>query len=478
MREALSVVSEDPSIFDSSYGSSHLMKTDMTSEGDFSQGSKESPEAVEQDWLHQGGRATIKRENEHVNGSRESPVDCSVTKRNRIVNNAEANHLGYQTSYQEQRNPPQTNTPSSTTEEKRVIVPADPGVWTQEHVKQWVEWAIKEYGLADVDVSRFHNIDGKELCKLNKDDFMRMLSEYNTDILLSHLNYLRQSSPTFSYPPTPPITQQQPRIQVKTENTYEEIRRSSWVAPINSVQKGSPTQIHPTSRVTDPPPRIVPDPYQVLGPTISRLANPATVDDASFSLGRDYSHDPRTLLHIHRREGSGQIQLWQFLLELLTDSGNAGCITWEGTNGEFKMTDPDEVARRWGERKSKPNMNYDKLSRALRYYYDKNIMTKVHGKRYAYKFDFQGISQAHQSHNNDQSVFKYQPEVQYVQPYHNHQQKMNFMGSHGSPMPVTSGSFFGSPSPYWNSTTGSIYPNPGVPRHPGTHVSSHLGPFY
>uniref|UniRef100_A0A8C0GR22 ETS domain-containing protein n=1 Tax=Chelonoidis abingdonii TaxID=106734 RepID=A0A8C0GR22_CHEAB len=99
-----------------------------------------------------------------------------------------------------------------------------------------------------------------------------------------------------------------------------------------------------------------------------------------------------------RPAGSGQIQLWQFLLELLSDSSNAGCITWEGTNGEFKMTDPDEVARRWGERKSKPNMNYDKLSRALRYYYDKSIMTKVHGKRYAYKFDFQGISQAQQNH--------------------------------------------------------------------------------
>jgi hypothetical protein len=36
-------------------------------------------------------------------------------------------------------------------------------------------------------------------------------------------------------------------------------------------------------------------------------------------------------------------------------------------------------------------MNYDKMSRALRYYYDKNIMCKVHGKRYAYKFDFQGM---------------------------------------------------------------------------------------
>ncbi|EGI60619.1 DNA-binding protein D-ETS-6 [Acromyrmex echinatior] len=79
------------------------------------------------------------------------------------------------------------------------------------------------------------------------------------------------------------------------------------------------------------------------------------------------------------------------------DSSNSSCIAWEGSNGEFKLTDPDEVARRWGERKSKPNMNYDKLSRALRYYYDKNIMTKVHGKRYAYKFDFRGLTMACQS---------------------------------------------------------------------------------
>ncbi|KAL3318949.1 hypothetical protein Ciccas_002389 [Cichlidogyrus casuarinus] len=97
-----------------------------------------------------------------------------------------------------------------------------------------------------------------------------------------------------------------------------------------------------------------------------------------------------------RPQGSGQIQLWQFLLDLLSDSRNVACITWEGTNGEFKLIDPDEVAKRWGERKSKPNMNYDKLSRALRYYYDKNIMTKVHGKRYAYKFDFAGLAQAMQ----------------------------------------------------------------------------------
>lgn len=79
------------------------------------------------------------------------------------------------------------------------------------------------------------------------------------------------------------------------------------------------------------------------------------------------------------------MQLWQFLLELLTDSSNDDCIRWVGGQGEFRMTDPEEVARRWGRRKNKPNMNYDKVSRAMRYYYDKMILTKVHGKRYTYR---------------------------------------------------------------------------------------------
>ena len=32
-------------------------------------------------------------------------------------------------------------------------------------------------------------------------------------------------------------------------------------------------------------------------------------------------------------------------------------------------------------------MNYDKLSRALRYYYDGGVISKVNGKRFVYKFD-------------------------------------------------------------------------------------------
>ncbi|KAF4519658.1 hypothetical protein B566_EDAN004995 [Ephemera danica] len=61
-------------------------------------------------------------------------------------------------------------------------------------------------------------------------------------------------------------------------------------------------------------------------------------------------------------------------------------IQWIGTDGEFKLIDPEMVARLWGVRKNKPTMNYEKLSRALRYYYDGEMIAKVHGKRFVYKF--------------------------------------------------------------------------------------------
>ncbi|XP_053552192.1 ETS domain-containing protein Elk-1 [Bombina bombina] len=78
--------------------------------------------------------------------------------------------------------------------------------------------------------------------------------------------------------------------------------------------------------------------------------------------------------------------LWQFLLQLLEEQSHRHLISWTSNDGEFKLLDAEEVARLWGLRKNKTNMNYDKLSRALRYYYDKNIIKKVSGQKFVYKF--------------------------------------------------------------------------------------------
>ena len=82
----------------------------------------------------------------------------------------------------------------------------------------------------------------------------------------------------------------------------------------------------------------------------------------------------------------GSLQLWQFLVALLDEPDCSSFIAWTGRGMEFKLIDPEEVARRWGIQKNRPAMNYDKLSRSLRYYYEKGIMQKVAGERYVYKF--------------------------------------------------------------------------------------------
>ena len=72
------------------------------------------------------------------------------------------------------------------------------------------------------------------------------------------------------------------------------------------------------------------------------------------------------------------LHLWEFLMELLEDDRNGSVITWTSKDhGEFKLINPDEVARRWGETKKRSGMTYDTLSRALRFYYQKDIIRKV-----------------------------------------------------------------------------------------------------
>lgn len=75
IQEALSVVSEDQSLFECAYGTPHLAKTEMTasSSSDYGQSSKMSPRVPQQDWLSQPpARVTIKMEcnPSQVNGSR------------------------------------------------------------------------------------------------------------------------------------------------------------------------------------------------------------------------------------------------------------------------------------------------------------------------------------------------------------------------------------------------------------------------
>ncbi|KAI1285270.1 Transcriptional regulator ERG [Halotydeus destructor] len=377
---------------------------------------------------------------------------------------------------------------------------SDPFQWDSEHVRIWLEWVVSHYHLQEVNMSKFERVQGKDLVQFSAEDFVRLTNQYNGQVLHQNFQFFLQQILA-----TPQPNQEKQSMQLtpsereassqltassfstdlgiasygntvasmglrgsKSEPSYKGTWSSPTTSPsqgyahnaISSMSKSSALDSH-----THPHLRGVQDPYQLFGPTSSRLAS----------------------------SGSGQIQLWQFLLELLSDSGNSNCITWEGSNGEFKLTDPDEVARRWGERKSKPNMNYDKLSRALRYYYDKNIMTKVHGKRYAYKFDFQGLHQAMQP-ATDPTAYKaaYQSTDlfgMHTAGYGHHASsasKLNFAAI-GGPTSGSAGSIFPSPTSYWTSPgAANLYSNiaaasaghhSSMGHHHPSHVTSHIGSY-
>lgn len=55
-------------------------------------------------------------------------------------------------------------------------------------------------------------------------------------------------------------------------------------------------------------------------------------------------------------------------------------------------------------------------------------MTKVHGKRYAYKFDFQGLAAATQPTATD-PAYKYQSDL-FMTPYHHGTKLTSFMNPH------------------------------------------------
>ena len=72
-------------------------------------------------------------------------------------------------------------------------------------------------------------------------------------------------------------------------------------------------------------------------PTISNK------DDEKTATGKDASSSNEPV-PAHKRGG---VQLWQFLRQLLDNPDRRNIITWtrQGHDGEFKLLDPEEVAR-------------------------------------------------------------------------------------------------------------------------------------
>ncbi|XP_062591193.1 ETS homologous factor-like [Saccostrea cucullata] len=81
-------------------------------------------------------------------------------------------------------------------------------------------------------------------------------------------------------------------------------------------------------------------------------------------------------------------RLWEFIRDLLCNPRyNPDIIAWSNKDeGEFRVVKTKEIAKMWGKKKNNEGMTYEKLSRALRYYYKTKVLLPVIGKRLIYQF--------------------------------------------------------------------------------------------
>ena len=252
-------------------------------------------------------------------------------------------------------------------EQERLNMPTDPSLWNRGHVGYWIKWAEKEFSTASIDISDWMNMSGKELCSLSHDLFKRKVPVDPSDLVWTHLELLRKCKFVAV------AQNNEDDFDTNFKNSIQKVEAGLDVDEANIIGEGGFPQSPAKSFVLN---------VQSKESAIPRKTNkkpPVRLGAAKVTVMSESALGNRT-------GNNGQVQLWQFLLELLTEKDHREVIQWIGDEGEFKLENPEMVAQLWGTRKNKPNMNYDKLSRALRYYYEGDMISKVQGKRFVYKF--------------------------------------------------------------------------------------------
>merc|ERR1712107_281082 len=102
---------------------------------------------------------------------------------------------------------------------------------------------------------------------------------------------------------------------------------------------------------------------------------------------RRYRRPSKNPVPQQRKKGS-TLKISQWIVKLLRDpETNPSVIMWEDEpEGKFRVINSNAFAQLWALEKKNPAMNYEKLSRAMRYYYRNKEIEMVKGERLTYKF--------------------------------------------------------------------------------------------
>lgn len=281
-------------------------------------------------------------------------------------------------------------------------IPNDPRQWSRQNVYNWLEWCVDQLSLPSVDTEQFH-MNGKALCLLKKSDF-RERAPRSGDVLFNSLQFLLQKFVKSSTNNTNGICTPNISLAVLQEGIQDKNSSATlWPRSVSSDFHSVGHVVHENNQLNSRINHITTDvdSTTIASPTPSsesEISQELQMPNGILKQSSNCSNKTNTILSNKITDTpTDQITtdkinvrlLWDFLQQLLNDSQQRyhRCIIWKDKRqGVFKIVDPHKLACLWGVQKNHLNMNFDKMSRALRYYYRVKILQKEPGERHCYRF--------------------------------------------------------------------------------------------
>lgn len=121
-------------------------------------------------------------------------------------------------------------------------------------------------------------------------------------------------------------------------------------------------------------------------------------DKVDFSLKTDsnkkatlsQSNSEKLIMNSPNNSKNGSLKIKRFILDSLKKRNGDAFVWVDESKRIFRFVDPIRAPKQWGSTKprSENEMNYDKMTRAMRYMYDTKELRKVNG---LYTFQFLGV---------------------------------------------------------------------------------------
>ncbi|XP_072278041.1 ETS-related transcription factor Elf-3 isoform X2 [Pyxicephalus adspersus] len=284
-----------------------------------------------------------------------------------------------------------------------------PNLWSRAQVLDWFSYSIErnKWDASTIDLKQC-DMDGQHLCQLSREDMRTMFGGLG-DKLYDHLCQLKEwhtppsintsigddDEDPFVWDLICDLIRNEDQLQqgIKKEMDIDfyadrTIDPGYYSDPISPASPASCASLPYSPQAGDSSAGSDMDIKTCLNKDVFSNKSDGTPNKRRRGRPRKLNSDCRDILETKKSKHSRGTHLWEFIRDILLNPDlNDGLLKWEDrTEGVFKFLRSEAVAQLWGQKKKNASMTYEKLSRAMRYYYKREILERVDGRRLVYKF--------------------------------------------------------------------------------------------